>query len=1382
MRRSLWFVLIAAHAALFSVNSFAEESCPVQQGEDAPKECQNPGWRDQATMSDDSSVRITDVAENVERILPKSTAILWALPPVPMATSQVYADDELKAVKLKLTTTSPQFRSAKANLDPAVITRVVALVEELKDKKNVRLSFVGHTDNQHLSLKTQRWFKDNQALSEARAKAVAAYFQQELGLSDSAITTSGKGDAWPIASNSTPAGMAKNRRVEMAIWYDDIVPGKVTTVETSTMNRRLICSGEAVPVSTPAGGFRISIDGQPVDNGAKDGEDVQRCTDVALSQTNVRLQYDNLSDKPMLDVSAWQATATAGETIQFQAYSNYLAWIDHAEVRIFADGRSVSGEPLAVVALSDSLTGEWAVPTDASKEMQYRLRVYDKKGRFDETTTLPLWRAVAHDLPEDDQLTAQQSEMIAYGKTRLARQSIPVSGGTVTVHGDAVPANHQIVVMGQQVPVDTNGKFVVRQIIPNGRHTIEVAALDAQGNGALYWRDIEFKNDDWFYVGLVDVTAGRYRSHGAAEEVTQDKQHLANNNFVDGRLAFYTKGKWRNKYTVTASADTREQPLRDIFSTFMDKDPRALLRRLGDSEYYPTYGDDSTLVEDAPTQGKFYAKIEDERSQAMWGNFKIVQQETDLAQINRGLYGAVVDWNSEAITSDSESKTNVNVFAAEPGTLATREEFRGTGGTLFYLGHQDIVTGSERVQVEVRDKDSGIVLSVNTLVAGQDYQEDAIQGRIALTRPLPSASDDSALVRAGNYIGHPVYLVVDYEYIASLERIRDLAVGGRATHWVNDSVRLGITGSHQQQGQQDQNLGGLDVLFRKTPETYLRLEAARTEGPGVTSNGSFDGGFTFSPTAINPTNNNESANAYQLESGFRLNDLGFERDGNGHFYARNRDDGFSAPGQLTTYDTKQFGGALTLPLTEKDSLDFKVDLTHQKNGFDTETAEIDYRHKLNDTWTLSAGLRGDKREDDTNTTTDNVGDRTDLALQANYQSDADWGMHAFVQGTLHHSDARHRNNRGGLGGNFRINDRLGMNGEISSGSGGFGALIGADYRLSDRTTTYLNYALDPDNANTGIGNRQGKLVSGARTRYSDWVSVYGEEQYLHGDNGNGLTHAYGIDLTPDESWKIGLGIEIGRLNQNSSGEIKRRAATLAVDYAQDAIKYGGSLELRRDEINNDVRNNISTRNHLSYQLTPDWRVRGALDLAFSDSDGGSFLDANFVEAILGYAYRPVNNDKFNMLLEYKFLSDQSPANQFTASGSQNQFEQRSHVFAIDGIYDLSTRWSLGAKYAIRKGELRAGRGSGDWFDSTAQLGVLRLDWHVVKHWDALIEGRVLDIREAEDRRAGMLLAVYRHLGDHVKAGVGYNFTDFSDDLTNLDYDSRGVFFNVIGKW
>jgi hypothetical protein len=34
---------------------------------------------------------------------------------------------------------------------------------------------------------------------------------------------------------------------------------------------------------------------------------------------------------------------------------------------------------------------------------------------------------------------------------------------------------------------------------------------------------------------------------------------------------------------------------------------------------------------------------------------------------------------------------------------------------------------------------------------------------------------------------------------------------------------------------------------------------------------------------------------------------------------------------------------------------------------------------------------------------------------------------------------------------------------------------------------------------------------------------------------------------------------------------------------------------------------------------------------------------------------------------------------------------------------------------------------------------------------------------------------------HLKIGVGYNFTDFSDDLTDLDYQNNGWFVNFVGK-
>jgi len=70
----------------------------------------------------------------------------------------------------------------------------------------------------------------------------------------------------------------------------------------------------------------------------------------------------------------------------------------------------------------------------------------------------------------------------------------------------------------------------------------------------------------------------------------------------------------------------------------------------------------------------------------------------------------------------------------------------------------------------------------------------------------------------------------------------------------------------------------------------------------------------------------------------------------------------------------------------------------------------------------------------------------------------------------------------------------------------------------------------------------------------------------------------------------------------------------------------------------------------------------------------------------------------------------------------------------------------------------------------------------VKQWDALIEARRLKVYNAKDEWAGFLVGLYRHLTDNLKIGVGYNFTDFSDNLTDLSYRSRGFFVNVIGSF
>lgn len=90
---------------------------------------------------------------------------------------------------------------------------VAARVAATLDKEPGHIKIIGHTDSSPIH--TVR-FPSNFELSVERAKAVAAVLK--LGLANpSRVDIEGKGPDVPIASNSTPDGRARNRRVEIFI-------------------------------------------------------------------------------------------------------------------------------------------------------------------------------------------------------------------------------------------------------------------------------------------------------------------------------------------------------------------------------------------------------------------------------------------------------------------------------------------------------------------------------------------------------------------------------------------------------------------------------------------------------------------------------------------------------------------------------------------------------------------------------------------------------------------------------------------------------------------------------------------------------------------------------------------------------------------------------------------------------------------------------------------------------------------------------------------------------------------------------------------------------------------------------------------------------------
>ena len=97
-----------------------------------------------------------------------------------------------------------------SNTLPASSTKEIeTLTTFLQENPASMITIIGHTDNNGIDAR-------NQPRSEARAKALGDTLVSN-GIDANRITTSGEGAKNPIASNTTDAGRAQNRRIEVQI-------------------------------------------------------------------------------------------------------------------------------------------------------------------------------------------------------------------------------------------------------------------------------------------------------------------------------------------------------------------------------------------------------------------------------------------------------------------------------------------------------------------------------------------------------------------------------------------------------------------------------------------------------------------------------------------------------------------------------------------------------------------------------------------------------------------------------------------------------------------------------------------------------------------------------------------------------------------------------------------------------------------------------------------------------------------------------------------------------------------------------------------------------------------------------------------------------------
>jgi len=798
--------------------------------------------------------------------------------------------------------------------------------------------------------------------------------------------------------------------------------------------------------------------------------------------------------------------------------------------------------------------------------------------------------------------------------------------------------------------------------------------------------------------------------------------------FVDGRLAFYLKGKVKGKYLITAQLDTTEAELNDLHNRIDDQDPTAIFRQLDPDQYYSVYGDDSTTIDDTDSQGNIYLRVDWDKSSALWGNYNTDLTGTEFAQYNRSLYGAKLEHRNLKTTKYGDNKHELHAFASEANTAAAHNSFNATGGSLYYLRDTQVVQGSEKIWVEVRSRDT----------SGPNIIQDA---------PLE---------------GNDVFLLADYEYQPEGFETDDLTLGARGKAWINDIIAIGGTYIDEERDGTDYELKGADVTLRAGKGTYLKFEYAESDAQqAANSFASANGGISFNSSnqqsvlGITDTD----GEAVGLEGRVNLSEFTENQEGFVMAWYKDRDEGFSSVARLDDgIETTDVGLHAEWQASNALQLSTKITNLDKDDQSEELNASVQADYGVSDRLSVGAELRYEDLDD--LTIADQDGEATLGGLALRYQVNDLTEIYTSGQVVLSDSGDYESNAQATVGINKQVNHKLALKGELTSGDrgdavvlggeyaitpnmnlslnagfgGGAATSVGTNYTTSNGLELYGSYAVDPDR--TDGGNNM--FTFGSRRDYQNGLVIYSESQFGEGDDEQSAARTYGLDFDLTDQWRLSASLQTNDLERDA-GDIDRRAATVGASFKGETMKFGSVLEYREDDdrATNSDNTQWVTSNTIEWQKSESMKLLGKLDLSTTHSDINKNDEGKYMELDLGFAYRPVGNDRLNILGKYTFLYDLATTGQDTS-----QPDERSHIFALEALYDVNNQWELGGKLAYKAGDTRLQRGSGPWIESGAHLAVARARYHMLKKWDALLEYRWLESETEDDEKRLIIISLF----------------------------------------
>ena len=681
---------------------------------------------------------------------------------------------------------------------------------------------------------------------------------------------------------------------------------------------------------------------------------------------------------------------------------------------------------------------------------------------------------------------------------------------------------------------------------------------------------------------------------------------------------------------------------------------------------------------------------------------------------------------------------------------------RATGGSLYYLSQRNIIEGSEHLSVIVRDQDSGLILERRALQQGLDYTIDYLDGRLLTNGPISSVKTDSSLIDSNILGGNAVYLQVDYE--TRVEGFEQTAAGVRVRQGIGERLSLGVTGIDEDQLGGQYSLGAVDAEYKLGDKSRLVAEFATSEGNNSVAYISEDGGLTYQAVTQSAGNSGDAFKvAAEIDAGAWF---GWDDRLLINTYFKRLDTGFSANSVTSEQGSEKSGIGARLKISDDSSLLARYEKqTQLSDGSETTLGTVQWNLKR-ERWGVAAELE------------DRSGRNRDammLAVRINKRWTDMLSTNLEHQQTL--SGAA--NDQSTLGVALKATEKLTLDARATMGTLGESAQLGAQYEWRGNRF-YLAQQFN-DQVSGGANN---KRLVGVELPFGPDGALYSEYQWNELSAGNQQQQMIGARqrFKTENGLQLQLSGEHSAQNSSAVQEGERYAISADISYEnKNGVRISTRNEYRQDSRSMASEQFISTTN-LKLPMSDSLSVLGKYRFSKSESEAEIERNIDFTEASIGLAYRPVTHDRLNLLTRYTRLSNTPTVFQLAnISGGVS-----SDIFAVDWSYQLSKRIEWVGKQAMRWSE-----DDNDPLNlrSLTSLSIQRLNWRLPKDFLLGTEFRRMTQDLANDERNGFVTEIMWEGFDPLRIGVGYNFSEVSDnEYVEYDFTSKGFFMRLQGKF